>query len=425
MNSIFNKDFWKEILESVNSNGFRTLITAFGVFWGIFILVLLLSASNGFQNGIKRQFSGMSTNTVFIWAQTITKAYKGKPKNRNYSFNVGDGEAIRENIKGLKTISPRNRLGGWGGSSIISHDMNTGSYTVEADYPEILTQRSLRIKEGRFINHSDIKDKRKIVVLGWAIINELFEKGEQVIGSYIKIQGVSFKVVGIYEDVSINGRKNIDEQKKIHVPFTTFSQIFNQGDKVRFFVITGIDDVPITDVKEDIMALIRKRHDIHPEDDRAVGNWDFNKFLQKFTQLFIALKAVSYFVGVMILGSGVIGISNIMLIVIKERTKEIGVRRALGATPSIIRKQVLLESLFLTLFAGMAGVSFAAFVTFIVNLILDSKFPEGDAMLYNPSIDLPTVGVSLLILIVCGLAAGFIPAQTAIKIKPIEALRTD
>ncbi len=425
MNSIFNRDLWKEILESINSNGFRTLITAFGVFWGIFILVLLLSASNGFQNGVQRQFDGMSTNTVFVWSQTITKAYKGNPKNRRYSFNVGDAEAIRRNIKGLKTVSPRNRLGGWGGSTIITHEMNTGSYLVEADYPEILTQRSLKIKEGRFINQSDIEKKRKIAVLGWAIISELYEPGEEVIGSYIKIQGVSFKVVGVYKDVSINGRKNIDEQKNIHVPFTTFSQVFNRGDKVGFFMITGVDDIPITDVKEDILALIRKRHDIHPEDDRAVGNWDFNKFLQKFNQLFIALKAVSYFVGIMILGSGVIGISNIMLIVIKERTKEIGVRRALGAKPSSIRRQILLESLFLTLFAGMAGVSFAAFVTFLVNLFIDSKYPEGDAMLYNASIDLPTVGISLVILVICGLIAGFIPAQTAIKIKPIEALRTD
>jgi len=426
MNSIFNKDLWKEIIESITSNGFRTIITAFGVAWGIFILVLLLCASNGFQNGVSSKFEGISTNSIFVWAQGVSMEYRGLPKNRRYEFKLSDKEAIAKNVKGLRTISPRNRLGGWGSSNVIIHKLNTGSFSVEADFPEILTQKSLRIQKGRFINQKDIDEKRKIAVIGWAIINELYEKEEKdnVIGSYIKIQGVTFQVVGIYKDASMRGQNDIEEQKKIHVPFTTFSQVFNQGDKVQFFFITAEDNQPITGIKEEIFAVLRKNHKINPKDDRAIGHADLNKFFSKFNGLFFALKMVSYFVGILILASGIIGVSNIMLIVIKERTKEIGVRRALGATPSDIRKQILLESLFLTMISGMAGVASAAFISFLVNFLLDNN-QNPDSLLLNPSVDLSTVGIALLILIACGLLAGLIPAQTAIKIKPIEALRTE
>ncbi len=425
MNSIFSKDLWKEILESITSNGFRTIITAFGVFWGIFILVLLLSASKGFQNGINKKFEGISTNSIFVWAQGISKEYKGLPKNRNYTFKLEDAEAIKKNIKGLDIVSPRNRLGGWGASNIISHKLNTGSFSVEADFPEILKQKSLKIQQGRFVNQRDIEDKRKVAVIGWAIINELFDKEErdQVIGSYIKIQGVSFKVVGVYKDLSMRGKNNIEDQKNIHVPFTTFSQVFNKANEVRYFFITAKKEQSVTEIKDDIFALLRSRHKIHPEDDRAIGHADLNKFFTKFSLLFLTLKIVSYFVGILILASGVIGVSNIMLIVIKERTKEIGVRRALGATPGNIRKQILLESLFLTIMSGMAGVAFAAFISFVVNYYLDNMGSDG--LMINPSVDLVTIGVALIILIICGLLAGLIPAQTAIKIKPIEALRTE
>ncbi len=424
MNRLFNKDLWDEIIESISSNGFRTIITAFGVFWGIFILVLLLCASNGFQNGIKGQFEGTSSNSIFIWTQGISKAYNGKPKNRWYNFKLKDVQAIEQNVPGLKTISPRNRLGGWGSSTIISHEENNASLTVEADFPELITQWAMDIQKGRYLNQSDIDLKRKICIIGYGAVDDLFKKNEEVIGSYIKIQGVSFKVVGVYKDATMIGKRNFDLQKKIFVPFTTFSQVFNYGDRVGYFFITGEDGIPIKESKDKILEVLKKQHDIHPDDDRAIGTNGFYKAFEKFEMLFLALKSVSYFVGILILGSGVIGISNIMLIVIKERTKEIGVRRALGAKPSAIRKQILLESLFLTLTSGMAGIAFAAFIAFLANIMID-KIPKQDALLSNVSVDLPTVGIALLILVISGLFAGLIPAQTALKIKPIEALRTD
>ena len=424
MNRLFQKDFWKEIIESITSNGFRTIITAFGVAWGIFILVLLLAASKGLENGVKKGFSGIATNSAFVWAQGISKAYKGLPKGREYTFNLKDAKAITDNIKGLKTVSPRNRIGGWNGASKISKGLNEGSFKVFGDYPEIISQMSLNIMQGRFINHGDITDNRKTCVIGIGVKNELYETNEEVIGSHIKVDGINFKVIGVYNKPNAQGDRKIEEESEIYVPFTTFAQAFNEGDKVRFFFITAKDGFSISELKESIFALLRKNHDIHPEDDRAVGHFDLFEKYNQINGLFIALKGVSYFVGFLILLSGIIGISNIMLIVIKERTKEIGVRRALGATPGNIRLQILTESVFLTLFAGMAGISFAGLVVYIMNVLLD-KFADPETMFVNPSVSITTIGIALLILIICGLLAGLIPAQTAIKIKPIEALRTE
>ncbi|WP_010520265.1 ABC transporter permease [Aquimarina agarivorans] len=425
MNSnLFNKDLWKEIIESIRSNGFRTIITAFGVFWGIFILVLLLAASNGLKNGILRAFDGTATNTVFVWAQGISKSYKGLPKGRRYQFDVKDAEAIRRNIKGLETVSPRNRLGGYGAANSVQYKLNSGSYSVYGDYPEISTQQSLGIQAGRFMNYSDIESNRKVAIIGVGVKNELFTNGEDALSKYIKIQGVSFKVVGIYKKMGSGGGDAIEKQREIYIPFTTYDQAFNNGSKVGFFAITADDNHTITSLKEPILALLRERHNIHPEDKRAIGNFDLFEMFNNISGLFIALTGVAYFVGFLILISGIIGISNIMLIVIKERTKEIGVRRALGATPANIRSQVLIESLFLTIISGMAGVSFAAFLIAILNFILD-KIDDPDMMFANPSVSLINIALALFILTICGLLAGLIPAQTAIKIKPIEALRNE
>lgn len=424
MSRLFKQDFWKEILESITSNGFRTIITAFGVCWGIFILVLLLAASKGLENGVKKGFAGIATNSAFVWAQGISKAYKGLPKGRQYTFDSKDTEAIKKQITGLETVSPRNKTGGWGGKSTVSFGLNESTFEVFGDYPEIINQMSLNILEGRFINYGDIENNRKVAVIGVGVKKELFTNNEKVLGSYIKIDGVNFKIVGIYNKPNAQGGRKEEEESEIYAPFTTFAQAFNGGDKVRFYFITAKDGFSITELKEDIFALLRKNHDIHPEDDRAVGHFDLYNEFKQINGLFTALTGVSYFVGFLILISGIIGISNIMLIVIKERTKEIGVRRALGATPGNIRFQILTESVFLTLFAGMAGISFAALVIGVLNMVLD-KFAGPETMFVNPSIEISTIITALILLVVCGLLAGFIPAQTAIKIKPIEALRTE
>ncbi len=421
---MFSRDTWSEIIEALTANWFRTILTAFGVLWGIFILVILLAAGKGLENGVKQGFGGMATNSMFMWAQTPSKPYKGLPKGRRYNFKTGDVAAIRENVPNLRFISPRNQSGGFGGTNNVVRGLKTGAYNIYGDYPEMIQQDPMDITSGRFINYSDINENRKVAVIGEGVRKEMYDPGEEVIGSYIKASGVNFMVIGTYKKKGNNSGNAEEAQKQIYVPFTSFSQAFNMGDRVGWMSITANDGASITELKSEIFDVIKSRHSIHPEDERAIGNFDLFEEFSKINGLFIALKAVAYFVGILVLLSGIIGISNIMLIVVKERTNEIGVRRALGATPWAIRGQILLESIFLTIVSGMAGIALATGVIALINFQLQGV-DTSDMMFANPSVDLGVIFIALSILIISGLIAGLIPAQNAIKVKPVDALRTE
>ncbi len=424
MSKLFSRDSWSEIIEALSSNWFRTILTAFGVLWGIFILVILLAAGNGLENGIKQAFTGMATNSMFMWAQNVSQPYKGLPKGRRYNFKLDDVQAIKEEVPGLRFVSPRNQLGGFRGNNNVVRGLQSGAFNVYGDYPEITQQQPMEITSGRFVNYSDINEKRKVAIIGSGVENILYDPGEEVIGSYIKINGVNFMVIGTYKKIGQSGGDAEENQKEIYVPFTAFSQAFNMADIVGWMAITAKDGFSITELKNQVFDVIKTRHSIAPTDDRAVGNFDLYQEYNKINGLFTALNFVAYFVGILVLISGVIGISNIMLIVVKERTKEIGVRRALGATPWSIRSQILLESIFLTIVSGMAGIILATGVLALVNYELD-QMDTSDMMFLNPSVNIGVVFIALMILIVSGLLAGLIPAQNAIKVKPVEALRTD
>ena len=419
---MFNKDRWKEIIEVLTTNWFRTVMTAFGVFWGILILIILLSAGKGFQNGIMVDFGDIATNTMFMWTQTTTKEYQGLPKGRRYNFKIEDVAAIKEQVPNLRFVSPRNQLGGWGGNNNVVRGIRAGAFNVYGDYPEYIEQDPMTITQGRFLNYNDINDRRKIAVLGEGVKKELYDTGEEVVGTYIKIQGVSFLVVGTYKKNSNNGDGE-EGQKEIFVPFTAFSQAFNRGNDVGWMAITAQDGSSITSLKEKVMDVVKANRKIHPDDDRAVGHFDLYEEFGRVQSLFGAITFIGYFVGILVLLSGIIGVSNIMLIVVKERTKEIGIRRALGESPWSIKGQILLESVFLTIISGMAGISLGALFIYGVNALLDSVGPVD--MFLNPSVSLGVVISALIILMVSGLLAGFIPANSAIKVKPIDALRTE
>ena len=421
---MFSKDNWDEILEALSSNWFRTILTAFGVLWGIFILVILLAAGKGLENGVKQGFGGMATNSMFMWTQVTSKPYKGLPKGRRYNFKTEDVAAIKREVPGLRIVSPRNQLGNFGGTNNVVRGLNTGAFNVYGDYPEIIQQEPMDITSGRFINYSDIEEKRKVAVIGEGVRSGMYEKGEEVLGTYLKINGVNFMVIGTYKKKG-GGNGNIEEaQKQIFIPFTAFSQSFNMANNVGWMAITAKDGSSITQLKSQVFDVIKSRHSIHPEDDRAIGNFDLYEEFSKINGLFIALKGVAYFVGILVLLSGIIGISNIMLIVVKERTNEIGVRRALGATPGAIRGQILTESIFLTIISGMAGIALATGVIAIINQAL-SGMDTSEMMFANPSVDLGVVMTALAILVISGLLAGLIPAQNAIRVKPVDALRTE
>ena len=419
---MFNKDRWEEILEVLSSNVFRTLATSFGVGWGVFILIILLAAGKGMENGIRADFGDIATNTMFIWTQNTTIPYKGLPKGRSFHFKLEDVQAIKDNVPNLRFISPRNQLGGFGGGNNVIHGLKTGAFNVYGDYPQIIRQEPMTITSGRFINQNDIEDKRKVAVIGEGVKNELYDKEEDILGTYLKIQGVNFLVVGTYKKKSNDGNGE-EGQKELFVPFTAFSQAFNIGNDVGWMAITAQDGNSISDIKEKIVSVVKEKRKIHPDDKRAVGYFDLYEQFNRVESLFGALRWVAYFVGILVLLSGIIGVSNIMLIVIKERTKEIGIRRALGEAPWSIKKQILMESIFLTIISGMVGIVFGAAFIYGVNAVLDSVGPVD--MFVNPSVSLGVVISALIILVFSGLLAGFIPAQSAIKIRPIEALRAE
>jgi putative ABC transport system permease protein len=418
---MFNRDRWREILEVLTSNVWRTIFTAFGVCWGIFILIVLLAAGKGLENGIKQDFGDIATNTMFMWTRATTKAYEGLPMGRGFNFKVDDVQAIRDNVPNLRFISPRNQLGGFRGGSNVVRGIRTGAYNIYGDYPEIINQDPMTVTSGRFLNFNDIREKRKVAIIGQGVKNELYEEGEEVLGSYIKIQGVNFMVIGTYKKNNSDGGE--EAQKEVFVPFTSFSQAFNRGDNVGWMAITAHDESSISQLKNNIIEVMKDRHKIHPEDNRAIGYFDLYEQYNRVESLFGALKAVAYIVGFMVLLSGIIGVSNIMLIVVKERTKEIGIRRALGEQPWSIKKQILMESIFLTIISGMVGIIFGSLVIYGINTLLDNVGPVD--MFMSPSVSVGVVSGAMLILMLSGLLAGFIPAQSAIRVRPIEALRTE
>ncbi|MFD2914945.1 ABC transporter permease [Psychroserpens luteus] len=419
---MFNRDRWDEILEALNANKFRTFLTAFGVFWGITILVLLLALTNGLKNGVTADFGDFATNSMFMWTQGTSKPYKGLPKGRYFNYKIGDVAAIKSEIPNIKYVSPRNQLGGYNGANNVVRGTKTGAFEIYGDYPEYIKQQPMDIIQGRFISYSDIESKRKICVIGTGVERGLYDKGEDILGTYVKINGVNFLVVGTFKMSNSQGDGE-QEASTIYIPFTTFGQAFNRGESVGWMAITAEDGTSITTLKQQIFDLMKSRHTVAPDDDRAIGHFDLSEQFERVNGLFSILTIVGYFVGALVLMSGIIGISNIMLIVVKERTKEIGVRRALGASPWMIKSQILQESLILTILSGMVGISFAAFAIWVMNTILDNAGPVENFA--NPSVSMQVVFTALIILVVSGVLAGLIPANSATKMKPVDALRIE
>lgn len=419
---MFNRDRWEEILEALNANRFRTLLTAFGVFWGIMILVLLLALTNGLRNGVTAGFANFATNSMFMWSQSTSIPYKGMPKGRRFDFNLDDVKILKEKIPALRYVSPRNQLGGYSGSNNVTRNEKTGAFSIYGDYPEYIKQQPMDILEGRFLSYSDINDNRKVAVIGIDVVKGLYDRGEESMGTYIKINGVNFMVIGVFKMPNSQGDAQ-EDATTIYIPFTAFAQAFNTGESIGFMAITAEDGTTITSLKSRITGLMRSQHTIDPADERAIGNFDLAEQFAKVNGLFNILSFVGYFVGALVLLSGVIGISNIMLIVVKERTQEIGVRRALGATPWNIKAQILQESLVLTILSGMLGIAAAAGVIWIMNYVLELKGPVENFA--NPSVNILVVIIALVILIVSGILAGLIPASRATQMKPVDALRIE
>ena len=417
---MFDLDKWKEIWATLRSNRLRTFLTAFGVFWGILMLMMMLGFGNSIQDKSKKQMKGMATNLLFVWGQSTSEAYDGLPPGREVKFETSDIELLRR-LPGVEWLAPRLQLGGWMSGFNVSYEGKTGSFTVMADYPEFRHIISFEYEAGRFINERDIAEQRKVAVIGKAVRDQLWGEGVNPIGSYIKISGVYFEVVGVTRTLR-TGQMGDRDATTVFVPFTTLKSSFHVGDRVGFFAMTAKPGTDGPELERQVKEALRKHHRVAPSDELAIGSFNMFVMFGKFQTFFFVLAFVSWVVGGATLLAGVVGVSNIMLITVKERTKEIGVRKALGASPLSVVTMVMKESIVLTAIAGLAGVAAGVFVMEFCGAV----FPDRpDFPLAAPMVSLGTVLFAVAVLVTAGALAGIMPAAHAASIKPVEALRAE
>lgn len=424
---MFDRDRWQEIFNAIKKNKLRSILTAFGVFWAIFMLVVMTGSGNGLRNGVSEGFKDFATNSAFMWANNTTIAYEGFKRDRGWSIDNSDILQIKDEVKGLDVVSPR--LQGWNlrnGENIV-RGKRSAAFNVMGDYPSYRKIDPCTMPWGRFINDEDIRLRRKVCMIGEKVYEVMFDEGEDPIGTYLRVNGVYFMVIGVTK--SNNPNINIGNNKKetVYLPFTSMQQTFNYGDRVHFFGITAKKGVKVSSIIDGIKPILRKNHKIAPKDEEAIGSFDVQDMLKSMNYLFLGINALIWVVGIGTLIAGAVGISNIMLVIIRERTKEIGIQRAIGAGPRVIVSQILTESVFLTTIAGFIGLAFGTFVLFLVDMGIDASRanagPDDETFFLNPEVGLPLAIAALAMLILVGLIAGLIPAMKAVKIKPIEALR--
>ena len=421
--TIFDKDTWQEIFGSIGQNKLRTVITIIGVLWGIFLYILLSGIAKGVDNGFEQRFERISSNSLFVWTQNTSIPYSGFKIDRKWNIKLKDVETLKMEIPEIKNIAPRIQKGNWGsqGASVTNGQRN-GTFNIYGDYPilKVVSQKDI-YDGGRFINHLDIKEERKVCVIGERTKKELFSDDINPIGKYININSIYFKVIGIHKYVDEGGGSFADDGD-IHVPFSTFKRLYNTGDIVGFLLIAGFDDVDILKVERKVKNLLKKIHSVHPKDERAIGAFNLGALFTRIKNFANGMSFISLVIGIATIIAGVIGIGNILLISVKERTKEIGIRRAIGASPNHIRKLIILESVFLTVLAGIIGIILGAFVLYIINIATQSL---EDIPFTNATVPLNYIFAALLMMIGLGTLIGFVPAEKAISIRPIDALRDE
>ncbi len=414
MKFLFDSDTWQEIYDSIRKNKVRTSITIIGVLWGIFLLVVLLGAARGMENGFKKLFGNFATNSVFVWTQSTDTPFKGFQEGRRFSLTMNDIEVLKaEYSDEIKLLAPRNQT-----NNLVIKDFKSGNFKVSGDYPILDQIQKKQLLYGRFLNKNDISSIAKVAVISEDMYKQLFDKDEFPIGQYIKINSISYKVIGVYKPSN-----TIDfDGDCAYIPFSTFKKVYNTANKVDWMMITAHDGTDIEQMESDVLLTLKGLHKVHPDDERAFGSVNLGERIGKVTGFITGMQFLTWFVGIATLIAGVFAIGNILLITVKERTKEIGIRRAIGATPKSIRQQIVLESVFLTTVAGMLGIIFGSIVLFII----DTAFGQGeDAALVNPTVDIPIILIAFATLIVLGTLIGLIPAHMATVVKPIEALREE
>ena len=415
---MFDFDKWQEIFDTIKKHKLRTFLTALGVFWGIFMLVFLMGSGKGLENGVMGQFGSHAKNALYVWTQRTTLPYKGLPPGRYNQLTNDDIKAIKDNFSQVEYIAPRLFVP----SGEIVHGNNSAAFDVRGERPDLLHIEGILMAEGRFINDFDIDNRRKVAVIGNRVREVLFEgeEDQNAIGDYITISGADYLIVGIFQS-SRRGEDGVEDEQTIYIPLSTAQQVTNRHNEINWFVCTIDENFRIGPIDEGIKSLLRKRHKIHPDDTQGVRSDNIEEEFREINGLFFGIRFIVWVVGIGSLLAGVIGVGNIMLIIVKERTKEIGIRKAMGATPGSIVSMILLESVFITTMAGYLGLLVSTGLILIMNMGIG----EGGEFFANPEVDMMVGLGALVILVISGALTGLIPALQAAKVNPVIALKDE
>lgn len=411
---MFDRDKWQEILFTISQNKLRTVLTGFSVAWGIFMLIVLLGSGTGLQNGAKEEFADAATNSIWVFSGQTSMPHKGLQPGRFVRFDNADFDWVDKQLEGAEETSGRFYLG----SSNVVYNGESGSFQIRTVHPDHQFIEKTLTTEGRFINETDISERKKVVSIGSLVKKSIF-KGENPIGKYLQVNGIPFKVIGVFED---EGGEN--EQEILYLPISTAQQVFNGANQVDMFMFNIDPNAGVAESKVIEQRVREKMAEIHkfsPEDERAIRFWNNVEDFQEIQSMFTGINIFIWIIGIMTIIAGIVGISNIMMIVVKERTKEIGIRKALGATPGSIIGLILMESVLITAVSGYIGLVFGVGLIELVSSIL----PPDTPFFKNPEVNFQVAITATLILITAGAIAGIIPARKAAVIRPIEALRDE
>lgn len=408
----FDIENWKEIGSTLARNKTRTFLTAFGIFWGVFMLACLMGGARGAEDLLRRNFEGFSTNSAILFPNRTTLPYMGHAKGRRWQADHTDIERLRLLLPELKTVTSQSAEGN------ISfrngrHSFSGQVWGVEKDFTDVMLPE---IESGRFINEADVLSQRKVAVVGKKVANELFPGESSIIGKAILVNGISYTIIGTaYQTSEIQMNDRIDNV--VIIPVSTFQKAFNRGDKVDVIMMVGDNSADFSKLEPKIRRVLYSRHQVAPDDNSAMWYLDISDLFAKVDTLFIGISFLALFIGLSTLIAGIIGIGNIMWVIVKERTQEFGIRRAIGAKPADVTVQILSEGVTLTAIAGMAGISLACLVLGVSAAVTANatSTPRFQMTLWQA---LAIIGVFVIL----GTLAGLIPAIKAMRIKPIEAL---
>lgn len=418
--TLFDSDRWNEIWQTISRNRKRSIMTALGVFWGIFMLIVLLGVGTGLGRMFRSQLGEGTTNTVLLQSIETSIPYRGMPVNRWWRMDNDDVEAVR------KLDEVRYAAGVvWGGEVHCSYESRKGDYSLMGYSPDYQKINPQKILFGRFINDVDMRQKRKVCVIGTQVWKDLFPGGGDPTGKTVKMNNFYFTVVGVTKRqgsfVSFS-----DAERTVVAPISLAQQMYGQGRTIQMLAVAGYDDIPSLEVEKACKKTLFARHIVSPDDDKAVWVMSTSEFFAKIQSLFRGISLLTWIVGLGTLFAGIVGISNIMLVLVKERTQEIGIRRALGASPATIIVQILSESFILTFIAGVIGLTAAVGVLSVADKIYYQTVVvalEGTDV--SGMISFGTGMLALAILVVGSLLAGLIPAIRALQIKAVDAIREE